>query len=60
MSQSMIIFLCRYADRDVPDTMSVHGIYDTEVQIKTFASKNQYQHYLQEKASMSTHESSFS
>ncbi|XP_035687268.1 uncharacterized protein LOC118423284 isoform X1 [Branchiostoma floridae] len=42
-----------YQNEDVPDTMNVHGIYDTEVASYVFESRQSYRHSLQMKAGMS-------
>ncbi|XP_035698852.1 uncharacterized protein LOC118431702 [Branchiostoma floridae] len=42
-----------YHDEDVPDTMNVHGIFDTEVASYVFESRQAYRHSLQMKAGMS-------
>ena len=44
---------CRYDDFDVPDTMNVHGIYDTKASMVTFESRSEFQKYLQEEAGVS-------
>ena len=46
------VFL-RYDDYDVPDTMNVHGIYDTKASMVTFESRSEFQKYLQEEAGVS-------
>ena len=43
----------RYDDYDVPDTMNVHGIYDTKASMVTFESRSEFQKYLQEEAGVS-------
>ena len=43
----------RYDDYDVPDTMNVHGIYDTKASMVTFESRGEFQKYLQEEAGVS-------
>ena len=35
---------------DVPDTMKVHGIYDTSATLMTFESREEYQKQLQQEA----------
>lgn len=45
--------LSRYDDFDVPDTMNVHGIYDTKATMLTFESRSEFQSYLQEQAGVS-------
>ncbi|XP_078619227.1 uncharacterized protein LOC144886466 [Branchiostoma floridae x Branchiostoma japonicum] len=42
-----------YHDEDVPDTMNVHGIFDTDVSSLVFESREAYRHSLQLKAGMS-------
>ena len=44
---------CRYDDFDVPDTMNVHGIYDTSATMHTFESRAEFQQYLQKEAGVS-------
>ena len=43
----------RYDDFDVPDTMNVHGIYDTSATMHTFESRAEFQLYLQKEAGVS-------
>ncbi|XP_019641419.1 PREDICTED: uncharacterized protein LOC109482960 [Branchiostoma belcheri] len=43
----------KYHGEDVPDTMSVHGIYDTEVTSYVFESREAYRNSLQQKAGVS-------
>lgn len=43
----------RYDDADVPDTMNVHGVYDTTTSMHSFYSRSEYQKYLQQQAGMS-------
>lgn len=38
---------------DVPDTMNVHGIYDTSASLVTYESREEYQRHLQEQAGVS-------
>ncbi|XP_078665895.1 uncharacterized protein LOC144908233 [Branchiostoma floridae x Branchiostoma belcheri] len=45
--------LATYHDEDVPDTMNVHGIFDTEVSSYVYESRESYRHSLQAKAGMS-------
>ena len=40
----------RYDGDDVPDTMNVHGVYDTSTSMHSFYSRQEYQTYLQEQA----------
>ncbi|XP_031548993.1 uncharacterized protein LOC116286577 isoform X2 [Actinia tenebrosa] len=42
-----------YDDFQVPDTMNVHGIYDTKAQMTVFTSRSEYQMYLQKEAGVS-------
>ena len=46
------IFFYRYDDFDVPDTMNVHGVYDTSASMQTFYSRAEYQTFLQQQAGM--------
>ena len=48
-----VVVSCRYDDFDVPDTMNVHGIYDTKASMVTFESRGEFQKYLQEEAGVS-------
>lgn len=43
----------RYDDYDVPDTMNVHGIYDTKATMLTFESRSEFQSHLQQEAGIS-------
>lgn len=43
----------RYDDYDVPDTMNVHGIYDTKASMVTFESRSEFQSFLQAEAGIS-------
>ena len=43
----------RYDDYDVPDTMNVHGIYDTKATMMTFEGRSQFQSYQQQEAGVS-------
>ena len=43
----------RYDDDDVPDTMNVHGIYDTKASMVTFEGRSEFQSYLQQEAGVS-------
>ena len=48
------LYVCfSYDNLDVPDTMNVHGIYDTAAFMMTFESRTQYQQYLQREAGVS-------
>ncbi|KAL9951279.1 hypothetical protein ACROYT_G043917 [Oculina patagonica] len=42
-----------YDDFDVPDTMNVHGVYDTSASMQTFYSREEYQKSLQQQAGVS-------
>ncbi|KAL9983630.1 hypothetical protein ACROYT_G005829 [Oculina patagonica] len=42
-----------YDDYDVPDTMNVHGIYDTSATMHTFESRGEFQKFLQQEAGVS-------
>ena len=48
----MILSLNSYDDFDVPDTMNVHGVYDTSATLRTFYSRTEYQKFLQQQAGM--------
>lgn len=51
---SLFFSVCfSYDNLDVPDTMNVHGIYDTGAFMMTFESRTQYQQYLQREAGVS-------
>ncbi|KAL9985287.1 hypothetical protein ACROYT_G007668 [Oculina patagonica] len=41
-----------YDDLDVPDTMNVHGVYDTSATMQSFYSRTEYQTFLQRQAGM--------
>ena len=43
----------RYDDLDVPDTMNVHGVYDTSAYMLTFESRSEYRSYIQQEAGVS-------
>ena len=43
----------RYDGYSVPNTMNVHGIYDTIASMTTFESRAEYQRYLQLEAGVS-------
>ena len=43
----------RYDGADVPDTMNVHGVYDTSTSMYSFFSRQEYQKFLQRQAGMS-------
>ena len=49
----MLSILIRYDGYSVPDTMNVHGIYDTIASMTTFESRSEYQKHLQTEAGMS-------
>lgn len=42
-----------YDEYDVPDTMNVHGIYDTSATMQTSESRREFQKYLQQEAGVS-------
>lgn len=42
-----------YDDFDVPDTMNVHGVYDTSATMQTFYSREEYQQSLQQQSGIS-------
>jgi len=42
-----------YDDFDVPDTMNVHGVYDTSATMLTYYSREEYQQSLQQQAGVS-------
>ena len=46
-------FIFRYDGDDVPDTMNVHGVYDTSTSMHSFYSRQEYQKFLQRQAGMS-------
>ena len=50
---SGVIFSLRYDGLDVPDTMNVHGIYDTSASLVTYESREEYQKYIQQQAGVS-------
>lgn len=52
LNQSLL-FHFRYDNYDVPDTMNVHGIYDTSASMHTFESRGEFQKYLQQEAGVS-------
>ena len=43
----------RYDGADVPDTMNLHGVYDTSTSMYSFYSRQEYQKFLQRQAGMS-------
>ncbi len=47
-----VFTIFRYDDFDVPDTMNVHGVYDTSATMQTFYSRKEYQQSLQKQAGM--------
>ena len=49
---NFVLFI-RYDDNDVPDTMNVHGIYDTKASMVTFESRSEFQSFLQMEAGVS-------
>ena len=44
---------CSYDNFQVPDTMNVHGIYETSSVMQVFSSRREYQGYLQTEAGVS-------
>ena len=46
-------FFFRYDGDDVPDTMNVHGVYDTSTTMQSFYKREEYQKWLQQEAGMS-------
>lgn len=48
-----ILYSRSYDNDDVPDTMNVHGIYDTTAHMTVFTSRSEYQKYLQKEAGVS-------
>ena len=48
---SLLIF--SYDDFDIPDTMNVHGVYDTSATMQTFYSREEYQQSLQQQQGIS-------
>ena len=46
------VFIFRYEGSDVPDTMNVHGVYDTSSTMKSFYSREEYQIFIQKQAGM--------
>ena len=47
-----MVLICSYDDFDVPDTMNVHGVYDTSATMQSFFSREEYQQSLQQQAGM--------
>ena len=47
------LYLFSYDDFDVPDTMNVHGVYDTSATMQTFYSREEYQQSLQQQSGIS-------
>ncbi|XP_078616398.1 uncharacterized protein LOC144884799 [Branchiostoma floridae x Branchiostoma japonicum] len=41
-----------YGENEVPDSMTVQGIYDTDVETETFSSMEEYRRYLEEKSAV--------
>ena len=53
LKRAVFVFtIFRYDDFDVPDTMNVHGVYDTSAAMQTFYSREEYQQSLQQQAGM--------
>ena len=51
--QRLCFVFDRYDGLDVPDTMNVHGVYDTKAAIVTYESREEYQKQLQQEAGVS-------
>ncbi|XP_078666604.1 uncharacterized protein LOC144908685 [Branchiostoma floridae x Branchiostoma belcheri] len=51
--------LQRYKKYAVPDTMTVQGIYDTDVETYTFSSMDEYRQYLEEKSAVTSTKAMF-
>ena len=51
-SRTLSVF--RYEDYEVPDTMTVQGVYDTDVESNTFASMEGYRQYLEQKSAVTS------
>lgn len=52
-SPTALFVSVRYDGLDVPDTMNVHGVYDTSATIMTYESREEYQKHLQQEAGVS-------
>lgn len=52
-AQVQFHFYFRYDGLDVPDTMNVHGIYDTSASLMTFESREEYRKHIQQQAGVS-------
>ncbi|XP_035692536.1 uncharacterized protein LOC118427007 [Branchiostoma floridae] len=48
-----------YGDHEVPDSMTVQGIYDTNVESFTFSSTEEYRQYLEEKSAITSAKAMF-
>ncbi|XP_019614665.1 PREDICTED: uncharacterized protein LOC109462550 [Branchiostoma belcheri] len=48
-----------YEDHEVPDTMTVQGVYDTDVESNTFASMEGYREYLEQKSAVTSAKAMF-
>ena len=48
-----LFVFCRYDESDVPDSMKVHGVYDTSSSMHSFYSREEYKTFLQQQAGMS-------
>eukprot|EP00058_Branchiostoma_floridae_P014133 XP_002599621.1 hypothetical protein BRAFLDRAFT_77720 [Branchiostoma floridae] len=48
-----------YGENEVPDTMTIQGIYDTKVESYTFSSTEEYRQYLAEKSAVTSAKAMF-
>ncbi|XP_078578146.1 uncharacterized protein LOC144863058 [Branchiostoma floridae x Branchiostoma japonicum] len=48
-----------YKDHEVPDTMTVQGVYDTDVESNTFSSMEGYREYLEQKSAVTSAKAMF-
>eukprot|EP00058_Branchiostoma_floridae_P020867 XP_002606357.1 hypothetical protein BRAFLDRAFT_67600 [Branchiostoma floridae] len=48
-----------YEDHEVPDTLTVQGLYDTDVESNTFASMEGYREYLEQKSAVTSAKAMF-
>ena len=53
MSTELCFVFVRYDSLDVPDTMNVHGVYDTSAALMTYESREEYRKHLQQEAGVS-------
>ncbi|XP_019617679.1 PREDICTED: uncharacterized protein LOC109465000 isoform X3 [Branchiostoma belcheri] len=51
--------LQKFGQNQVPDSMTVQGIYDTDVESRTFSSTEEYRHYLEEKSAVTSAKAMF-